>query len=160
MRVYLIRHSFAVDAGRALPDESRFLSSLGRQVARAVARRLKADGHAFDAMLTSPLVRAVQTAELLAEGMDFIAPIEALPALAPDRPPRLVAEELRARGDAVACVGHEPTISGLGAFLMSRQSFPGLRPGSVALIEDGAPRWLFHSDTMDYAQLIVQDGWL
>ena len=160
MRVYLIRHSFAVDAGRALPDEARYLSSLGRQIARAVARALKRDGHAFDAMLTSPLVRAVQTAELLAEGMDFLLPIEALPALAPDRPARLVAEELALRGEAVACVGHEPTISALGALLMSRHTFPQLRPGSVALIEDGAPRWLLHSDTMDYTPLLVQDGWL
>lgn len=159
MRVYLIRHSFAVDEARHLPDEFRYLSQEGRRVAREVGRKLAGEGHGFDAMLTSPLVRATQTAEIIAQLTDYVGVIEAVGALAPGLPPRLVAEELPSRGMSIAVVGHEPSIAALGAVLLQRPSFPPLRPGSVALVEEGRARWMLSSELLTFAPIIVQDGW-
>jgi len=155
VRVYLIRHSFAVNEHRYLPDDHRYLSLEGRRVARAVGQKLKAEGHSFDAILTSPLVRATQTAELLADATDYLGVVESLGSLAPGLPPRLAAEELASRGVAVAVIGHEPTISALGAILVQRPTFPPFRPGSVALIDGGEPRWMLKSETLDFEPLLV-----
>lgn len=155
MRVYLVRHAHAVDEDRNLSDEQRYLSKKGRKNIREVGRVLRDAGVEFDAILTSPLVRAVQTAELLAERLDFVEVVEALPALRPGVPVRVAASELPSRGAAVAVVGHEPGISMLGAFLIGRPAFPPLRKAQVCLIEDGQPRWMLHPDTLERDRLIV-----
>ncbi|MEM9493488.1 MAG: phosphoglycerate mutase family protein, partial [Myxococcota bacterium] len=67
MKLYLIRHSNAVDAGDGISDGHRFLSAEGRTRCREVGRVLREAGVTLDAVVTSPLVRAVQTAELLAD---------------------------------------------------------------------------------------------
>src|SRR5688572_20209987 len=83
MRVYLIRHAHAVDAGPKLPDEARWLSDRGRKVARRVGKALAKEGVELDAVLTSPLVRAVQTAEVLAAAAGYQGAIEAVVSLSP-----------------------------------------------------------------------------
>lgn len=155
MRIYLIRHGPAVSGGEGLADAHRCLSAEGRRVVRAVGRRLREEGHAFAAVLASPLVRAVQTAELLAEATDFLGLVEATPALAPSASMGVVARSLRGRGDAVALVGHAPTISELGAILAQRPAFPPLLAGHVCLLEDGEPRWSLRPDTLSYEPLLV-----
>ncbi len=155
MIVYLIRHGHAVDAGPGLRDEQRYLGRRGREALRQVGRRLREEGARFDAVLCSPLCRAVQTAELLAEATDFLDVVEVLPQLLPGVPPRLCAAELPSRGVAVAAIGHEPGLAGLGAFLCGRPSFPPFRPGQVACIEDGQPRWWLHPDTLQVDRLLL-----
>lgn len=155
MRIYLIRHGHAVDEDINLTDEHRYLTKKGRKAVREVARVLKHEGVELDAVLTSPLVRAVQTAELLAERLDFIGVVEALPALRPGVPPRVAALELPSRGVSVAVFGHEPNLSALGAFLTGRPSFPPLRKAQVCFIEDGAPRWHIHPETLEKERLIL-----
>src|SRR5262249_9528193 len=71
MKVLLIRHTHAVDGDEALDDEARWLTAKGRTLARAVGARLRDDEIVPDAIVTSPLVRAVQTAELVARGLKF-----------------------------------------------------------------------------------------
>ncbi len=154
MRVYLIRHAHAVDEGASLPDEARWLSPKGRQVARAVGKRLREQGVYVDAILTSPLVRSVQTAELIAAALDFTAPIEASAALAPGVPARVVAQTLPPYGVSVAVVGHEPGISALGAFLLGRPSFPPFRKGQVSVVEDGQPGWWLDPESMAIERLM------
>lgn len=155
MRVFLIRHARAVDEGPGLADEQRFLSAQGRRTAREVGAKLAAQGIEFDAVLTSPLVRAVQTAELVAERVGYVGVIEALPKLGPGYPVRLAAEELPARGAAVAVFGHAPGISDLGALLCSRPAFPGLRPAMCAVIEDGRPLWWLDPETLQVERLLL-----
>lgn len=65
MELYLIRHGIAVDKGSDIPDEERTLTTQGRQKTQKVAKRLAALGLRFDLILTSPLVRSRQTAEIL-----------------------------------------------------------------------------------------------
>src|SRR6267143_1996147 len=66
MQLYLVRHGIAVDGGEAIPDGSRGLTDKGRRRFHKTARAFGKLGHRLDLILTSPLVRAVQTAEILA----------------------------------------------------------------------------------------------
>ena len=66
MQLYLVRHGIAVDGGEAMPDGSRGLTDKGRRRFHRTARAFGKLGHKLDLILTSPLVRAVQTAEILA----------------------------------------------------------------------------------------------
>lgn len=155
MRVYLIRHGHAVDEDIKLVDEHRYLTKKGRKAVREIAHVLKREGVELDAILTSPLVRAVQTAELLAEGLDFVGIVEALPPLRPGVPARVAAGELASRGVAVAVVGHEPNLSSLGAFLTGRPAFPPLRKAQVSVIEDGQPLWFIEPDRLEKERLLL-----
>ncbi len=65
MELYLIRHGIAQERDFALKDEDRTLTKIGRDKTKAVAKRLYNLGLRFDAILTSPLVRSLQTAEIL-----------------------------------------------------------------------------------------------
>jgi phosphohistidine phosphatase len=155
VRVYLFRHSKAVDETGELPDESRYLNAAGRRRAREVGGRLRQEGIEFDAVVSSPLARALQTAELVAQQVNFLGEIEVLPRLAPGVPVRLVAQEIATRGVKVAVFGHAPGISDLGAFLCHRPSFPGMKPGQMALVEDGQPVSWLDPDTLQLERLLL-----
>lgn len=65
MELYLIRHGIAIDREINTKDEERSLTNLGRQKTLKVAQRLYQLGVRFNLILTSPLVRSRQTAEIL-----------------------------------------------------------------------------------------------
>jgi phosphohistidine phosphatase len=155
MKVFVIRHSDAVEEGPRLGDEPRYLTLEGRRSARAVGTRLREERVAFDLILMSPLVRAVQTAELIAHAMDHVGPVEAAPWLAPGVHPRIAAEDAGRRGGTVALVGHEPMLSALCAILVQRPGFPPFRKTQVVLIEDGQPAWWLNPDSMQIERLLV-----
>jgi phosphohistidine phosphatase len=155
MKVFLIRHAHAVDESREVPDDHRYLTLQGREVALAVGEALRERGEGFDALLTSPLVRAVQTAELIGAAIGYRGTVAAVRALAPGVPPRVIAGELAALGVAVAVVGHEPGISALGAWLVQRPTFPPFRKAQVVLIEDGSPKWTLLPDSLELAPVLV-----
>jgi phosphohistidine phosphatase len=155
VKIYLIRHAQAVDEGPGLVDESRYLSEKGRAVALAVGETLAKAGVELDTMLTSPLVRAVQTAELIARGIAFTGAVRVLASLAPGFSPQVTAERAAALGQSIALIGHEPQVSALGALLVARPSFPQFRAGQVALIERGQPMWKLNPETLTLEQLLV-----
>ncbi|MEL4896088.1 phosphohistidine phosphatase SixA [Crocosphaera sp. Alani8] len=64
-QLYLIRHGIAVERSNLINDEARPLTELGREKTEKVARRLKKIKISFDIILTSPLLRATQTAKIL-----------------------------------------------------------------------------------------------
>jgi phosphohistidine phosphatase len=119
MEIYLVRHGIAVDAANGEPDELRPLTDTGRRRFRKVARKLGKHVSKLDLILTSPLVRAVQTAEILAGEVKH-AELSVLPELNGEHPAQaaLAAVAKRAHdGDAIALVGHEPQMTGLIAAL-------------------------------------------
>ena len=145
VQVFLIRHAAAVDETLELRDPHRHLTPQGRAQARGLGDRLRWHDCVPTHVWTSPLARAVQTAELLTLAMQSDACVECLPALAPDGAPRDVLAALRALEDgaAVMLVGHEPSLSGIGALLVGAPDFEGLDKAEAARIVDGVLRWRF-----------------
>lgn len=139
MLIYLMRHAEAVPEDQGLSDRDRYLTRRGREAARIAARLLKAEGVELDAIVTSPLPRAVQTAELVADGLDYIDVVEALAALAPGAHPRVALGELPSRGNSILVVGHEPGISMLGALLIAQPSFATFNTAQIYALDSGKP---------------------
>jgi phosphohistidine phosphatase len=100
MRVLLVRHA---EAAPGHPDELRPLTAKGREKARVLGERLRARGFAPDSIVTSPLLRAVQTATALGLGEP-----EVDDRLAPGASPADVRDAATGRGDPVVVVGHQP----------------------------------------------------
>lgn len=116
MKVYLIRHGIAAERGTYADDKQRPLTEIGQVKTTQVAQRLLSIGIKFDAILTSPLVRAYQTASILQE-VGLGSKIEQHESLKPegDMQQWLEWQQQWVRKDAdasVALVGHQPDLSG------------------------------------------------
>ena len=154
IRVYLVRHGIAVEHGEQgqLGDEARWLTAKGRQRFRRLSRAFARLGEPLDFIFSSPLVRAVQTAEILA-GSCRLAEIGILDELRPEGPVgKLLAEAGRRVKDdqAIALVGHDPQMTALVAALGDAKDVAiEFRKGSIVRIDVGAlpsarpssPRW-------------------
>jgi phosphohistidine phosphatase len=112
LRLFLIRHA---DAESGEPDESRRLSPEGREQARALGKRLADEGVRPDAVLTSPLLRARQTGDALAEALACTS--EPSDALAPGASATTVQSAIEGRGETVIVVGHQPDCGQIAAEL-------------------------------------------
>ncbi|GAC1536352.1 MAG: histidine phosphatase family protein [Myxococcales bacterium] len=119
-RLYLVRHGIAVDhADPAGPDGSRPLTGKGRRRFARAARAFEQHLGKLDLILTSPLVRAVQTAEILAAATDH-REVAVLEELHPGVAAATLFDALAGRAGkarAVALVGHEPQLSSVLAAL-------------------------------------------
>ena len=88
MRILLVRHGQAVEEAPGLGDTGRWLTQKGRKLTRKVARWLAKGGKRRPARIwTSPLVRAVETAEILAAEAGYRGEVEACAELSPGRDP-------------------------------------------------------------------------
>lgn len=136
-RVLLMRHGEAVE-GRGLPDDVRWLTDKGRARTRRVAALLQDEGVRFDRIFTSALVRAVQTAEILASCGGFEGPVEVHEPLG--HMGRLSGLSALDEHDAGlwALVGHEPSMGMYASKLLGRP-FPPFRKSAVLMLRrDGA----------------------
>jgi phosphohistidine phosphatase len=131
------------------------LSAKGREGARILGRLLREHRVEPDCILASPLPRAVQTAELLAQALDYIGVVTSLRCLEPSSQPRVAASEIMARGVSVLVVSHEPAISSLGAYLLGKPAFPQFRTAQCCAIENGKPTFSARSDLDHIAPLFV-----
>jgi phosphohistidine phosphatase len=138
MRVIIFRHGPAGerDPVRWPDDGLRPLSPRGEDRTRAAAGGLAVVEPAIGCIATSPLVRAAQTARVLASLFDD-APVETLDALAPMGSHRLILEFLAARpaDETVALVGHEPDLGKLAGILVfgAPVSLPLKKAGACAI---------------------------
>ena len=138
MELLIVRHAIAVERGEpGMPDEARPLSPEGREKFRKAARGLAAIVKRPDLLLTSPLLRARQTAEIAAAAWGRVKPRE-LPALADgdfDGLGSALADV--PAGALVATFGHEPHVSDLLARLLGGVAPERLtfRKGGAALVE-------------------------
>jgi phosphohistidine phosphatase len=141
--VFLIRHAAAVDETLELRDAMRHLTPDGRAQAIALGDRLRWHDCTPTHVWTSPLVRAVQTAELVVQALGVKAAVDVLPALAPGESGRAVQAAIeKLPGDAVVIlVGHEPSMSGIGALLTRTPDFDALAKAEAVRIVDGELRW-------------------
>jgi phosphohistidine phosphatase len=106
-----------------------------------VVKGLAALDPGIEEVLTSPLVRARQTAELLTLGLDGHPPVRVLDALAPGYPPGRLISAIGAvtRRPRLALVGHEPDLGLLAAFLIGAGRAIPLKKGGVCRIDIGSP---------------------
>jgi phosphohistidine phosphatase len=104
VRVFLVRHA---EAAPGEPDELRPLTEAGRTSARLLAEQLAAESLA--AVVSSPLLRARQTAERIAAAAELV--VETNPQLAPGADARALREAVAGRGETVVAVGHQPDCS-------------------------------------------------
>lgn len=137
-RVYLVRHAIAADRGEAFPDDGkRPLTEKGITRFRQVVAGLTELDVEIDVVLTSPLVRARQTADLLATGLRSSPRVVETVALAPGASYQSVLDELAMLSDqdAIALVGHEPGIGQLAARLIGTRHPLEFKKGGVCRID-------------------------
>ena len=144
----MIRHAEAIDETLELRDPMRHLTAHGRAQATALGDRLRWYDCLPTHIWTSPLVRAVQTAELVAIGLQTKIAVEVLPALAPAEAERAVVAAVQTLPDdaCVVLVGHEPSMSGIAALLLGQPDFPALAKAEAIRITNGELRWRFAWD--------------
>ncbi len=137
-QIYLIRHGMAEERGESWPDDAkRPLTDEGMSRLRRSARALERLGISFDVVLTSPLVRTQQTAEIVASAFSPKPPIVNVDALAPGGSATTVLAELEkhAKRTRIALVGHEPGIGELGARLVGLRAEMEFKKGAIARID-------------------------
>ena len=158
MNLYLMRHGIAVAADDlgVIQDKERPLTSKGSKRIRRAARGIRRLGVEFDGILTSPLLRARQTADIVAAALDLQSRLEEIPELAPEcSVEQLIICLTRYQDrDHLLLVGHQPLLGQtLGSLIDSN---PGtklhfdLGKGSLCRVEvdrlpvdkPGMLRWL------------------
>lgn len=140
MKIVIIRHGEAVDAAMVGGDAERYLSARGRATSRDVARALVQHGFTPTHIYTSPLVRAVQTAEVLAQVVGHEGEVVSHPSLTPDgaRGHALSMLDMHGADEVIALVSHEPTVRVLAGHLVGAP-FPAFRTSGAAILEgDGS----------------------
>ncbi|HET7619715.1 MAG TPA: phosphohistidine phosphatase SixA [Vicinamibacterales bacterium] len=138
LELYLIRHAVAANRGDRWPDDAkRPLTPGGMAKMRKAAKGLVKLGVEIDEILSSPLVRARQTADIVAEMLKAVPPISVCDALAPAGTPAAVMQEIakHARKGRLALVGHEPNISELAAQLIGTRTPIVFKKGSICRID-------------------------
>jgi phosphohistidine phosphatase len=126
MNLYIIRHAIAVDEGTSdyESDSERPLTDKGRKKMRQIAKGLRALGVEFDLILSSPYVRAQETAEILADVFKMKKKIAFSDNLIPIAEPNLLIAEVNENHsvDSLALVGHEPHLSSLVGLLTAKST--------------------------------------
>lgn len=136
--IFLVRHAIAAERGEAWPEDAeRPVTKRGAERMRQAARGLVALGVTFDVILTSPLVRAVETADILAAAYRPAPGRDVCPLLAPGTPPARMAAGLEAWAGKrhVALVGHEPDLGQLAAWLIGAQHPLPFKKGGACRID-------------------------
>ncbi len=120
MDLFLLRHGIADDAGPGVSDASRPLTDEGKRKLRQVLGAALEAKVAPTVILSSPLKRTMQTAELVREVLQLKVDITPAPALKPGTTVEKVWDEIRLfKGEeAVLVVGHNPTLSELAGYLL------------------------------------------
>jgi phosphohistidine phosphatase len=120
MEIWVLRHAKAEDGGPATPDEDRELTAGGHERMRLVAAAIARLEPKLDAILTSPLVRARQTAEPVARALSLEKELIETDALLPAADPREILREIEKRRLRRAMVvGHMPHLGRLLGYLLT-----------------------------------------
>jgi phosphohistidine phosphatase len=135
--LFLVRHGIAAERSDEWPDDTkRPLTSKGVARMREIAEGLRELDVEIDLVVTSPLVRAKQTAELLVEGLKPAPALVVSSALSPGVPPAKTADAIDFRkARAVAMVGHEPDLGQFAAWLIGAKAPLPFRKGGICCID-------------------------
>ena len=167
MDVYVIRHADAVPVGERgiSDDEQRPLSGVGLEQAKTLGTVLQKKGITLGGVVSSPLLRARQTAEAVVKAWTPPPELMICDELAPGGRPKRIAKFLRNRDlEKVAVVGHEPDLGEFAGWLIGdKKVHIDLAKGGVAYIScDGEPRkgsgtliWLVSGDWLGYSPAVA-----
>jgi phosphohistidine phosphatase len=121
MELYLFRHGIAEDAGPGQSDARRALTDEGKKKVAEVVKAARRAGVEPSLIVSSPYVRAVETAQIAVEGFGYKGDLIRTETLVPFGSPEEVWAELRDYSEerAILLAGHEPLLSRLAAFLLA-----------------------------------------
>jgi phosphohistidine phosphatase len=154
VKLYLVRHAEAIEPSGTTPDASRYLTTEGRLAFRKIAREAGKAGIAPAVIFTSPLLRAVQTAEILSERLKHEGQVVVARELSPGFDLQALRSLLTGAGSLgeAAFVGHEPDLGILAATLLALPGRLPFRKGAVLALEadgsapEGAAKFLWRMD--------------
>jgi len=137
--LYLLRHGIAVDPGTpGIPDGERPLTAKGEKRMKQIACGLRVLDLKLDRIVTSPLVRARGTAEIVARELDLLNCLEISHVLQTGTSAPTVRRWLRERAEErLLIVGHNPTLSDLLSLLVLGSEHPlicDLKKGGIAAL--------------------------
>ena len=140
MRLYLVRHAIAEPHGtRAISDDERHLTDEGIKKMKQAARGLRSLDILPDVVLSSPLPRARQTAEIVIAELGKKVALNLTDALAPSGNRRDVYAELEKLGDpqSIMLVGHQPSLGEIAGEIAwgSSENYLELKKGGACCID-------------------------
>jgi phosphohistidine phosphatase len=138
MEIYLLRHGIAEEGRAGGHDSERALTSEGREKLRRVLKRAHDAGVRPGVILASPYQRAMETAQIAAELLDYRGEIVKTRALVPDASPQEAWDEVRSRRTeaAILLASHEPLMSSMAAFLLSSPALQvDMKKGALSRID-------------------------
>jgi phosphohistidine phosphatase len=154
MDLFILRHGKAGQPSVGSDDSARALTDEGRDEVRKVARWMRQKKFRFDLIATSPLTRALQTAEIVAGSLDCKDRLEIWDELKPGGDPDTICYHSAQNGNdaSVILVGHEPLLSGLAGKIITGGGLASLVLAKGGLIKirnytfdkkpSGELRWL------------------
>ncbi|MHB8618519.1 MAG: SixA phosphatase family protein [Chloroflexota bacterium] len=143
MRLLIMRHGPAETQRAGQPDGERRLTERGREETAAAARGLARLAVLPRLIITSPLPRARETAELAAAGLGLVGSLKVDEALSAGARPTSILGVLRGLGGDLLVVGHNPDLSDLVSYLLAGECAVPIdfgKGGVVALQFRDAPR--------------------
>jgi len=158
--VYILRHGKAEAAGQGMGDADRRLTKKGREDSAAAGRWIAAQEIRFDLVAASPLVRAQETAAIIAESLGDKDRIVTWEMLAPGGNTDSVCHQIGKYEDArsILLVGHEPLLSALisriitgdenAAIAMTKGALAKIRDYSFTMKPSGELHWLITASQM------------
>jgi phosphohistidine phosphatase len=141
MRLYIVRHGIAIDRDdpKSPADPERYLMEEGIKKTKQIAKGIAGMGATADLLVSSPYVRAMQTAELFADALDYPKQkIRQSNALLPGADPARLFQELakQKESESVFCFGHAPQLDRLIAEALGlKHQVTALKKSGVALID-------------------------
>jgi len=162
MNIYLIRHAAAVEIDKEIAEDSfRYLSPAGRSNSFEIAKKLKENRVHFDIIFSSPLVRALQTAEIFANVLhhkgEFKTAVELIGGASFNCFQQMIKRNSHHKG--IACFGHSPDVNHFATGLIKNNDVKALKLDfkncSVCKInydtetETGEFIWFLKSDTIE-----------
>ncbi len=157
MLLCLMRHGIAIDREDAAcpPEPERHLTQKGMEKTRAAARGLRTLGVQPSLVLSSPYLRAMQTAEIACVVLEIpVSSIRKTEALLPGASPRMLFEELsKSKAEETICFGHAPNLDDvIAAAVHAAKAFTQLKKGGAAYLDmdsflpvDGRLIWVMTS---------------
>jgi phosphohistidine phosphatase len=141
--LYVLRHGIALPHGTlGMTDDERPLTPKGEDRMRQIGQGLAALGLKLDRIITSPLVRARRTAQIVAQELGLVDQLEVCSALSADSNAESIRDWLRERSEArIMIVGHNPSLSDLVGLLTVGEigKLPlELKKGGIAALSSSA----------------------